>query len=154
MDDAEIVVNIILKTTGFCCNDCCECCRYVMYPISATRIENDTAYNIKYECEYCEETVVLKWNYVVNHKMLMHEFDRDRDEFITFSFDKLSEYILKSKGKFNTIKALLNIFNIDYESKGYTIPKIYDNLKKFYGVGHNLHDCILWVLINKRTYTH
>lgn len=48
MDDAEIV-NMILKISGFCCNNCCEYRGYVMYPINATRIKNNSEFNINYK---------------------------------------------------------------------------------------------------------
>lgn len=44
-------------------------------------------------------------------------------------FDLLRREILTSKGKFATLKALMEYFEMDYESEGYTIPQIYEQLK-------------------------
>lgn len=127
----EIVANLIGEASYM---DCPECgCGYNADGFGSD-VTPEGLYYIEYCCEECYCRLRYRWvpkdpeNQTISHEEMFDE-TTCRDANYAFDFDKLRYNILKAKGKFSTLKAFLDYYELDYEGEGYTIPQIYDNLK-------------------------
>lgn len=121
----EIVARLIGDATYIGCPNCPG---YNAYSTDCI-IANEGWYYAEYFCEECNNT--LEYRCVPKN---LGEVDADSDSECEdldpqFDFDALRRTILGSKGKFANIKALLDYYDVDSE---YSIPEIYENLKKNY----------------------
>jgi hypothetical protein len=126
----DIIAELIGNATYIACPECgigynAEGC--------GNDLTSEGFHYIEYHCSECYGQWRFRWIPKDIENQTIHEemFDETtcQDCYYTLDFDMLRKEMLCAKGKFATMKAFLDYYDINYGIEGYTIPQIYDNLK-------------------------
>jgi hypothetical protein len=107
------------------------CCMYYQAPCMYWTRDDETDV-MHYTCEECyrtHECKLIPANDILDYQII----DTDGENYnVSLDFNLVRKFILSSRRKFENVKAALDVYGINYESEGYTIPQIYEDLKKNY----------------------
>lgn len=137
--DIKIIAEFIGDASYITCPQCCgynaDGCGYT---------ETNYGLQIEYDCHECLAQYNFRWfpktethdeeMFNVTNRGNWKHVDVINEDYwdYVFCFDKLRNTILESERKFERMKTLMDYYDINYESNGYTIPQIYEDLKKNY----------------------